>query len=132
MSETQAVFPLEYKPLTSETKQVVLKRDNYTCQKCLKKSTGRKLDVHHKVAIRKGGTHNLDNLMTLCRTCHRLIEPIKSLKYAYKVTNYTLIAIDKITNNNLVLLADIETRNKIDELRFLVKERAKELGVKFK
>lgn len=44
----------------------------------------------------------------------------------------TMLKIDRPTNTTLTLLAKHESRSKIDELRFLVKERAKELGVKVK
>jgi hypothetical protein len=44
----------------------------------------------------------------------------------------TMMKVDKQFNNYLQQLADYESRSKIDELRFLVKERAKTLGVKFK
>ena len=27
-------------------------------------------EVHHIVALRDGGTNDLDNLMSLCKTCH--------------------------------------------------------------
>jgi len=42
----------------------VLKRDNFQCQKCGKKE---KLDVHHKVP----DLQVFNNLITLCRTCHK-------------------------------------------------------------
>jgi len=44
----------------------------------------------------------------------------------------TMLQLDKETSRKLGVLADAESRTKIDELRFLVKERAKTLGVKFK
>jgi len=81
----QTVFPQKYEVLPSKMREAVLKRDKYTCQKCLKKSIGRKLQVHHKIAMRMGGQHLMDNLMTLCRKCHKILEPAKSRKYAYKV-----------------------------------------------
>jgi 5-methylcytosine-specific restriction endonuclease McrA len=54
----------------------VRKRDGYRCVKCGKqfiKGDG-KLEVHHKVPIRKGGTDDMDNLESLCRPCHRRID----------------------------------------------------------
>jgi RNA-directed DNA polymerase len=47
---------------------VVLRRDNYTCQHC--RTTGTRLYVHHIVPKGKGGTDDLDNLVTLCHSCH--------------------------------------------------------------
>lgn len=134
MSETikQTVFPMKYKQIGFFTRTMILQRDNHTCQRCLTKMAGKKLDVHHKIPVRKGGTDTTDNLVTLCKPCHRKIEPIKILRYAYRVTNYAFLGLDKETSRKLGLLADVESRTKIDELRFLVKERAKELGVKLK
>lgn len=50
-------------------KKRALKRDNYTCQEC---GSTECLEVHH-IKTRKNYpelAHNLDNLKTLCRTCH--------------------------------------------------------------
>jgi hypothetical protein len=44
----------------------------------------------------------------------------------------TMLKVDKPTDGHLEILAKHENRTKIGELRFLVKERAKELGVKIK
>ncbi|TXH46246.1 MAG: hypothetical protein E6Q97_29990 [Desulfurellales bacterium] len=27
-------------------------------------------EVHHRVALRNGGTHDSDNLLSLCKPCH--------------------------------------------------------------
>lgn len=48
------------------------RRDNYTCRSCghqFQKGS-RSLDVHHKVPIRLGGSDHLNNLVSLCRSCH--------------------------------------------------------------
>lgn len=48
-----------------------LSRDKGKCKKC----NGKKdLVVHHKVAYRKTKNNNLKNLVTLCRSCHAVIE----------------------------------------------------------
>ncbi|WP_090309199.1 HNH endonuclease [Natronorubrum texcoconense] len=51
----------------------VYKRDRYTCQNCGSKG-GRKgnteLHAHHIVPISDEGTHNKNNLKTLCKDCH--------------------------------------------------------------
>ena len=56
-------------------RQYVLKRDNYTCQCCGKHPTeknGIKLRVHHKES-RKTGGNAPDNLITLCKACHKAL-----------------------------------------------------------
>lgn len=51
-------------------RQNILIRDNNSCVKCNKKT---KLEVHHKTYKNHGKEHlHLDDLITLCRTCHEL------------------------------------------------------------
>lgn len=50
-----------------------LVRDNYLCQRCLKQKKIQKAQVvHHVVEIKEDWNQrlNLDNLESLCRTCH--------------------------------------------------------------
>jgi len=52
----------------------VLKRDNYTCQVCGFKGDiwGSNLEVHHIVPVHRGGKClDPENLITLCRECHK-------------------------------------------------------------
>ncbi len=46
----------------------VYRRDAYTCQNC--GATGVRIEAHHIVPIRFGGTHHLSNLISLCSDCH--------------------------------------------------------------
>lgn len=75
-------------PFNENIKTKVLERDEYLCQIC-SKDTG--LHVHHKVKRKNGGNHELDNLITLCVSCHRAIE----------TGNYTH-AIKKCTRNAFI------------------------------
>ena len=53
----------------SNIRQMVLDRDEYTCQICgCVKETG--LHVHHIMKRKEGGTDHLDNLLTVCPSCH--------------------------------------------------------------
>lgn len=54
----------------ANTKAYVLNRDNYTCQYCKGKSKDNKLEVHHIIFRRNGGSDEETNLITLCKTCH--------------------------------------------------------------
>ena len=49
-----------------------LRMDNYICQKCGFDGHKQKhlLNVHHKVALSRGGRNKLSNLITLCKKCH--------------------------------------------------------------
>ena len=53
----------------ANTKAFVLNRDKYTCQHC--KTKQGTLEVHHIVFRSNGGSDEPDNLITLCRHCHR-------------------------------------------------------------
>lgn len=50
-------------------RQAVLERDNYQCQTCLATEC---LEVHHKT-YRALGDEPLEDLITLCKDCHRAI-----------------------------------------------------------
>jgi group II intron reverse transcriptase/maturase len=52
----------------AETCAQVLERDEYRCTKCGRNLSS--LDVHHITARRHGGTHDPENLETVCRDCH--------------------------------------------------------------
>lgn len=54
-------------------------RDSYVrehpfCEKCYERGILVPVDeVHHKIPVSKGGTHDRNNLMSLCRSCHNKI-----------------------------------------------------------
>ena len=45
----------------------VRNRDNERCRNCGSESD---LEVHHVVPVRRGGSHSISNLITLCHDCH--------------------------------------------------------------
>lgn len=57
-----------------------LERDEYTCQNCGASSSelGQNPDVHHVVRVRDfeepQQAHVLENVVSLCRSCHRNVE----------------------------------------------------------
>ena len=61
----------------TQQRRLTRKRDNYTCQKCGIQENGREHDVHHIIPFREFGlkrykeANSLDNLTTLCMSCHR-------------------------------------------------------------
>jgi endogenous inhibitor of DNA gyrase (YacG/DUF329 family) len=59
--------PTEWQKLAQE----IRKRDNFTCQFCGKKGA---TDVHHIIPRRIEIDNGPENLITLCRSCHRKIE----------------------------------------------------------
>jgi 5-methylcytosine-specific restriction protein A len=44
--------------------------DNYQCQECGRVVTGRDANVDHVIPKASGGSDLMDNLRTLCRSCH--------------------------------------------------------------
>lgn len=53
--------------LPESVRQEVLKRDGYRCLEC---GATEDLSIDHRIPRSKGGTHDLDNLRTLCRRCN--------------------------------------------------------------
>ncbi len=54
----------------ANTKAYILTRDGYICQNCKGKTKDGKLEVHHIIFRKNGGSDEHDNLITLCKTCH--------------------------------------------------------------
>lgn len=67
------------------------KRDEYECQLCglSENDTDGQLDVHHIVPVREfdnpQNAHNLDNLVSLCRSCHFRLEPLTETEQREKL-----------------------------------------------
>ncbi|MCB0117588.1 MAG: DEAD/DEAH box helicase [Anaerolineales bacterium] len=75
--------PNDYGPDWQKTRLAVRKRDQFKCQVCGAAETVREHDVHHKTPFRafiQNGVINreqanrLENLVTLCHSCHRKVE----------------------------------------------------------
>ena len=67
-------FPVQWEGRTTpdkaewaEIRLAVLARDGYRCTRC---GSTDNLHVHHIHSRRKGGTQQIDNLQTLCESCH--------------------------------------------------------------
>jgi RecQ family ATP-dependent DNA helicase len=56
----------------SEIRKQVLNRDGWECAECCSKISGRHAHVHHKIPRALGGYDELDNLVSLCSSCHSL------------------------------------------------------------
>lgn len=69
-----------------EVRTRVYERDGYRCRMC---GGNRELTIHHHKPRAQGGGHELDNLVTLCLGCHRLVEKRRDL---VKILRRILIA----------------------------------------
>lgn len=58
-------------PFTDELKDKVKERDGWKCVVCEHEAD---LHVHHKIPRNLGGIHHMNNLVTLCSSCHPAIE----------------------------------------------------------
>lgn len=67
------------RPPRSEIRKVK-ERDSYCCQNCGRRggeAGNIKVNAHHVVPLKKGGTNQLSNLHTLCEGCHDAIHTDK-------------------------------------------------------
>lgn len=69
-----------YKGKWRVVRRKALERDNHTCQNCgiTREEIGHEPDVHHITPVREFDdpqlAHTLDNVICLCRSCHRYAE----------------------------------------------------------
>jgi DEAD/DEAH box helicase domain-containing protein len=70
--------PNQYGPNWERQRTLARQRDDYRCQVCGARETGRAHDVHHKIPFRQFPSYEqanrLENLATLCPSCHRRAE----------------------------------------------------------
>ena len=74
------LWPKGFKKATSREvvpllRQLVLKRDNYACQKCGATTETAQLHVHHEKSytLNKIMANDPDNCITLCKKCHQQV-----------------------------------------------------------
>ena len=58
-------------PVSGPLRHECLKRDMYRCRECGATNQDIVLEVDHIVPVSQGGSDELDNFQTLCRTCNR-------------------------------------------------------------
>ncbi|HAZ43270.1 MAG TPA: HNH endonuclease [Cyanobacteria bacterium UBA11369] len=54
-----------------EVRKYVFNRDNYQCKSCGKTQQETELTVDHIIALARGGSNDISNLQTLCRSCNQ-------------------------------------------------------------
>ncbi len=94
--EAQSILlrPNNYGPNWHEQRDRARARDGYRCTRCnAPERDGRQHDVHHLIPFRDFGylpgqnenyreANRLDNLVTLCSTCHRSVEAVRGVRSA--------------------------------------------------
>jgi len=85
----QMKYPKGFKQATSREvvpllRQLVLKRDNYTCQMCGATIETAELHVHHIISymLNKMLANDPDSCITLCKECHKLIHRQMGCRYS--------------------------------------------------
>ena len=66
-----------------ELRKLVLKRDDYKCQKCLKGLDEVQLHCHHIDPIINNPVESadIDNCVTLCKACHKEVHKLPNCSY---------------------------------------------------
>lgn len=69
-------------------------RDSYVkehplCEKCLEQGIYKAAEeVHHKLPLAEGGTHDRNNLISLCKSCHAKIHAERGDRWRTKPQSY--------------------------------------------
>src|SRR5574344_686567 len=112
----------------ANAKAACLNRDNYTCQCCrTKKGT---LNAHHIVYRSNGGADTLDNLITLCKECHKKLHDGKLKDFEAKLKGKKKGQLKHATQMNSIrkqLL--IHYPEAIETFGFITKENRQLLGL---
>lgn len=96
-------------------KSYVLYRDNYECKYCKGKSKDNRLEVHHIVQRKDGGSNNQENLITLCSLHHKQVHEgkillnTKGIKKKYKDATFMNIMKNVLYLRLSSLYSNIET-----------------------
>ncbi|GAP14690.1 distinct helicase family with a unique C-terminal domain including a metal-binding cysteine cluster [Longilinea arvoryzae] len=84
----------DYGPNWNALRQIVRQRDHFTCQMCGAVETDRAHHVHHKIPLRSFASleqaNALDNLITLCPSCHRKAELVVKIRSGLSGVRYVL------------------------------------------
>ena len=61
----------KYKLFSEFEKQSIASAHDYKCNICNTDLVEREFDIDHKIPISKGGKNSVENLQSLCKSCHK-------------------------------------------------------------
>lgn len=99
------------KPLGNKLRFDIFKRDLFTCQYCGKNPPSVVLEIDHIIPVSKGGSNEIDNLLTSCFECNR------------GKTNTSLNTLPSTTAEKLALIQEKEDQYKAYQKTLAVVER---------
>ncbi len=86
--------PNDYGPDWNRIRLAVRTRDGFRCQVCGAAESGREHDVHHKIPFKAftstAEANRIDNLITLCSSCHRKAEQNVRIRSGLAGLSYAL------------------------------------------
>ena len=86
--------PNDYGPEWTKIRERVRTRDGFQCQVCGAPENGRQHDVHHKTPFKsfasRDEANRLENLTTLCSSCHRKVEANVRMRSGLAGLSYVL------------------------------------------
>lgn len=60
---------------------VKLKQKTNNCERCYKPLTWNQKQIHHKIPVSKGGNNDPNNLMIVCKECHKVLDKKAGVYY---------------------------------------------------
>jgi len=103
----------------------VFERDNFKCRHCKGKSKSYELHGHHLIHRENGGEDTLENVVTLCKTCHVNYHKGKITlnirKHKYK---------GKLDTELSIIRKNFNIENSIETYGFIVKSKRQNLKLK--
>lgn len=109
-------FP-DYPDNWSEISQDIKERDNWTCQACFRKSHQvDRLIAHHITSLSKGGSNQLENLITVCDWCHGHIHPHEKKNIVSSPPSNRSQAkakVQRLKNNRVKTASDLKRSKKV-------------------
>ena len=109
-------------------KAYVLTRDNYTCQCCkTKKGT---LHVHHKIYRSHGGSDDIENLITLCESCHKKLHKGELKEFETKLKGKRKGQLKHATQMNSIRVQLLKHYSEaIETFGYITKSNRQDLGL---